>query len=66
MDAMWSSWVFCMEFCYSILSVIQILSIFPSVVFNIVAFPLYQVLQLSSEHAAINDFFYKVLFFSIH
>jgi hypothetical protein len=44
----------------------DIILVFPRVVFNSIAFPFYQVLELASEQPAVENFFHFVFLFPIN
>ncbi len=54
----------CIELSHLVQSIIEVVQIFPSVVFNPIALPLDQVLYFSVEQPAVQDLFDNVLFFA--
>ena len=47
------------------MGVVEVVRVFPGVILYSVAFPFDQVLELSLEHPAVQDFFYKVFILTI-
>jgi len=65
-DATWGSWVFGVELRYLLWGVVEILQVFPGIPLYSIAFPFDQVLEFSSEHPTVQDFFHNVLLFPIY
>ena len=66
MDAVWGSRVFGVELRYLLWGVVEILQVFPGIPLYPVAFPFDQVLEFSSEHPTVQDFFHNILLFPIY
>ena len=54
----------CIELSHLVQSIIEVVQIFPSVVFNPIALPLDQVLYFLVEQPTVQDLFDNVLFFA--
>ncbi len=54
----------CIELSHLVQSIIEVVQIFPSVVFDPIALPLDQVLYFSVEQPTVQDLFDNVLFFT--
>ena len=61
----WGSQVFGVELHYLLWGVVEILRVFPGIPLYPVAFPFDQVLEFSSKHPTVQDFFHNVLLFPI-
>ena len=54
----------CIKLSHLVRSIIEVVQIFPSVVFDPIALPLDQVLYFSAEQPTVQDLFDNVLFFT--
>ena len=54
----------CIELSHLVRSIIEVVQIFPSVVFDPIALPLDQVLYFSAEQPTVQDLFNNILFFA--
>src|SRR6266567_3059101 len=53
------------EVCYLLQGILNVIRIFPGIPFYSITFPFDQVLKLSLEHPAVQDFLYEVFFFAV-
>jgi len=56
----------CIELSHLVWSIIEVVQIFPSVVFDPIALPLDQVLYFLAEQSTVQDLFDNVLFFAFN